>query len=169
MRMRSLTPLRLGLFVLALAFCAPLAFGQMPQPNKPKPLSSDDVSDAELKKAARVAVALQSSGRKMKMEMQKEMKEKYGNPSELDSTQKSEMRREVRKQQKEMRMKQMKTMRKKAKEEGIKPKRVRRILQSTRQDKELKQRFRKAVKAEMAQQAPQMNGGKKKGGGSSNQ
>jgi len=168
MQTRSLTPLRLGLFVLALAFCAPLAFGQMPQGNQ-KTLSSEDVSDEEIQKAARIAAKARMSTQKDRRKMQKNMKKKYGNPQEMDSTEKAEMRREVRKKRMAMQKKMMKAMQKEARKENMDPQRVTLILQSTRQDPELGKRFKKAMKAEMKKQRSKMGGGKKKGGGSSNQ
>ena len=168
MQTRSLTPLRIGLFVLALAFFAPLAFGQMPQGNQ-KTLSSEDVSDEELQKAARIAMKAQKSTRKDRMKMRKDMKKKYGNPQEMDSTQKAKARREMRKKQVAMQKKMRKVMQKEAKKEDMNPKRVNMILRSTRQDAELKKRFKKAMQSVMKNQRSEMGGGKKQGGGSSKQ
>ncbi len=168
MRLRSLTPVRIGLFALAFAFFAPLAFGQMPQGNQ-KTLSSEDVSDEELQTAARIAVKAQMSTQKERMQMRKDMKKKYGNPQEMDSTEKAKMRRDVRKKRMSMQKKMMKVMQKEAKKEDMDPKRVNLILQSTRQDSELNKRFKKAMKSAMMEQRSGMGGGQKDGGGSPNQ
>ena len=168
MHTRSFTSVRTGLLALLFALFAPMAFGQMPQGNT-KTLSSSDVTDKQVKKAAQVMMALQTSGRQMQMKMRKEMKQKYGNPSQMDSTQKAAMKREARKKQREMRKKQMKMMQQKTKEVGLNPKRFRRIMMSARQDSTLQQRLRQAMKAQMKQKQPQMGGGQGSGSGSSNQ
>jgi hypothetical protein len=167
MRIRSLTPVRIGLFALAFAFFAPLAFGQMPQGNQ-KTLSSEDVSDEELQKAAQIAVKAQMSTQKDRMKMRKDMKKKYGNPQEMDSTEKAKMRRDVRKKRMAMQKKMKKVMQKEAKKEDMDPQRVNLILQSTQQDAELKKRFKKAMKSAVMEQRSNMGGKKKGGGGSSN-
>src|SRR6056297_2577433 len=106
METRSHTPIRTGLLVLAFALFAPVAFGQMPQGNM-KTLSSEDVSDEQVKKTARIAIEAQMSTQKQRMQMRREMKQKYGNPQQMDSTQKANARREMRKRQMAMRKKQM--------------------------------------------------------------
>jgi O-methyltransferase involved in polyketide biosynthesis len=89
----------------------------------------------------------------------------------MDSTQKAEATRKMRKRQMTLRKKQAKIMQQEAKKEGINPKRVQRIMRSTRQDSTLQQRLRQAMKAKMKQQG-QMGGGQEGGqdedGGSSN-
>ena len=169
MRLRSLTPTRIGLFVLALAFSAPMAFGQMPQQGNTKTLSSSDVSDDEVKKVARILIEARMSTRKMQMQKRQEMKKKYGNPQQMDSTKKAEAKREMMKHQRKVRKKQMKALQQQAKKEGMKPKMVRRIMTSTRQDSTLQQRLRQAMKAEMKNRRPQMGPGGGQGGGSPNQ
>jgi len=158
METRSHTPIRTGLLVLAFALFAPVAFGQMPQSNM-KTLSSEDVSDEQVKKTARIAIEAQMSTQKQRMQMRREMKQKYGNPQQMDSTQKANARREMRKRQMAMRKKTMKIMQKEAKKEGIKPQRVQMILKSARQDSTLQQRVRQAMKAQMKKQSPSMGGG----------
>ena len=159
MTRRSLTSIRLGILTLALAFCAPLAFGQMPQPGNAQTLSSSDVSDQEIQKLARIMMTVRTSTRQDRMKMRKEMKQKFGNPQEMDSTQKAQARREMRKRRMAMRKKTMKIMQKEAKKEGIKPQRVQMILKSARQDSTLQQRVRQAMKAQMKKQSPSMGGG----------
>lgn len=174
MRIRLLTPARVGVFVLALAFCATVAVGQMPTPDSMQTLSSSDVSDQQVQKVARIAVATQMSVRKDRMKFRRDMKKKYGNPQEMDSTQKAKARREARKKQMAMRKKQSKVMQQEAKKEGLDPMRVQSVLRSARQDSTLKKRLQTAMKAEMKKQQSKMGGGKmqgggKKGGGSMNQ
>lgn len=161
---RSLTSLRFGILALAFAFCAPLAFGQMPQPGTPEALSSSDVSDQEVQKVARIMMTVRSSTRADRMKMRKEMKQKYGNPQQMDSTKKAQARREMRKRQMAMQKKTMKIMQEEAKKEEIDPKRVQRILQSTQQDSTLQQRLRQAMKAQMKQQGGPSMGGPQGGG-----
>ncbi len=164
MTRRSLTSFRLGILTLALAFCAPLAFGQMPQQGNAETLSSSDVSDEEVQKVARIMMTVQSSTRQDRMKMRKEMKQKYGNPQQMDSTQKAKAQREMRKRQMAMRKKTMKIMQKEAKKENMDPQRVQTILRSARQDSTLQQRVRKAVKSQAQQQSPSMGGGSQGGG-----
>lgn len=164
METRSHTPIRTGLFVLAFALFAPVAFGQMPQGNM-KTLSSEDVSDEQVKKTARIAIEAQMSTQKERMQMRREMKQKYGNPQQMDSTQKANARREMRKRQMAMRKKQMAVMKKKAAEENMEFKMVRQILRSARQDSTLGKRLKQAMKAEMKNRRPQMGPGSQSGGG----
>jgi predicted metal-dependent peptidase len=163
MKLRSITPFRTGLLVLAFALCAPLAFGQMPQGNT-NPLSSEDVSEEEVKKVARILIAARQSTRQMQMKKRREMKKKYGNMQEMDSTKKAQAKREMMQHQRKVRKKQMKAMQQEAQKEGMDPSRVRRIMSSTQQDSTLQQRLRKAMKSEMKSQAPQMDGGNQGGG-----
>ena len=158
MLLRSLSSFRIGVIGLALALCAPLAFGQLPQGNQ-KTVSSSDVSDEEVQKVARIAVTAQMSTRQERMKLRKEMRNKYGNPQEMDSTQKAQARREVRKRQMAMRKKTMKVMQKEANKEGMDPQRVQTILRSARQDSTLGNRLRTAMKAEAKKQRPSPQGG----------
>jgi len=167
MQTRSLTPLRTGLLLLAFALVAPAAFGQMPQPqNNVQTLSSSEVSDKQLEKVARIAVAAQMSTRKMQMQKRRQMQKKYGNnPQQMDSTKKAQAKREMMKHRRKVQKKRMQVMQQEAKKEGIETKMVRRVLMSTRQDSTLQQRFRQAVKAEMKKRRPQMGPGSQGGGG----
>lgn len=152
---RSLTPVRVALFALAFAFYAPAALGQMPQPDTSNLLSSSDVSEEQIQKVARIVVAIRTSTQSDRMKMQKEMKEKYGNPQQMDSTQKAMARKEMRRRQMKMRKKQMKIMRQQAEEEGMEPKMFQQIMQSTRQDSTLEQRIQMAMKKQMKMQQQQ--------------
>lgn len=160
---RLTTPRALGLALLAVALCAPAAVAQMPQPDTTQ-LSSSDVTDEQVQKAASIAVALQMSGRQMRMEMQKQMREKYGNPQQMDSTQKAQMQQDRRRQMQQMRKRQMKMMQQKAQEEDLEMKMFQRIMRSARQDSTLQQRLRTAMKTQMKQRQSQMQG--QQGGGS---
>ena len=162
---RSLTPLRIGALALALALCAPFAYGQMPQPGNAQTLSSSDVSDEEVQKVASIMMTVRTSTRADRMKMRKEMKQKFGNPQEMDSTQKAQARREMKKRQMAMRKKTMKVMQQEAKKENMNPQRVQTILRSARKDSTLQQRIRKAVKSEAKKQAPSMGGGQQGGSG----
>ena len=165
MSIRPITLIRTGLFALALGLCSTVAVGQMPQQGDTEMLSSSDVTDEQVQKVARIAVAAQMSTQEERMQMRKDMKEKYGNPQEMDSTEKANARREMRKKQMAMRKKQKKVMQKEAQEEGMDPAMVQKILRSSQQDKKLQKRLRKAMKAQMKKQKSQMGGGQ--GGGQS--
>lgn len=147
---------RIGLVVVAVAVFAPSAFGQMVQPDSSQLLSSSDVTDQQINKAARILVAVQKSAQKDRKKLRQDMQNKYGNPQQMDSTQKAKARNEMRRRQMKMRKKQMKVMQKQAKKEGLNPKLVQRIMQSARQDSTLGARLQKAVKAEMKKQGMKM-------------
>lgn len=136
----------------------------MPQGNQ-KTLSSSDVSDEEVQKVASIALTARMSTRAEQMKMRKNMKQKYGNPQEMDSTEKAQARREMRKKQMAMRKKQMKVMQEEAQKKDMEPQRVRTILRSAQQDSTLQQRLRKAMKAEAMKQRKSMQGGGQQGGG----
>jgi hypothetical protein len=144
-----------GLIALALAFTAP-AFGQMPQQPDTTTLSASEVSQEQIDKAARIAAAVQSSMRAQQMKMRKQMKEKYGNPQEMDSTQKANARREMKRQQMRMRKQQMKMMQQESQKENMDPQMFRRIMRSAQQDSTLKKQIQQAMKAEMKKQQSQM-------------
>jgi t-SNARE complex subunit (syntaxin) len=154
---RSFASACLGLF--ALAFTATAAFGQMPRPDTTNLLSSSDVSQQQIQKAARIATSLQSSMRAEQMKLRKEMKQKYGNPQEMDSTQKATARREMRKRQMAMRKKQMKMMQQQAQQENMSPKMFQRIMRSAQQDSTLKKQIQQAMRAQMKSQSPMGGGG----------
>ena len=157
-------PARVGLFVIACAFFAPMAFGQMPQ-SAPEPLPSSEVSDKQLEKVARIAVEAQMSTRKMQMRKRRQMQKKYGkNPQKMDSTKKAQARKEMMQHRRKVQKKRMKVMQQEAQKEGMNPKMVRRILVSTRKDSTLKQRFQKVVKSEMKKRRSQMGGAQNQGG-----
>lgn len=131
--------------------------GQMPEPGASQTLSSSDVSDEQVQAVARVAMSVQMGMREDRMQMRKDMKEKYGNPQQMDSTQKKKALKKMRRRQMEMRKKQMSLMQEEAKNEGIDPKTFRQIMRSAQQDSTLQRRLQKAMKAEMKKQQPQMN------------
>lgn len=143
---RSLTSFCLGL--VALAFASTAAVGQMPQPNQ-NLLSASDVSQEEIQTAARIATAVQGPMRKQRMKLRRDMKQKYGNPQEMDSTQKAKAKREMRSRQMKMRKKQMKLIQKEANKEDMKPKRFQRIMRSAREDSTLQKKLQTAMKAQM--------------------
>jgi len=128
--------------------------GQMPQ-RAPQTLSASDVNDEELRTAASIALSVQMSTRQDRIKMQKEMKEKYGNPQQMDSTQKAKARTEMRRRQMEMQKKQMKIMQQQAEEEGMEPKRFRAIMRSAQQDSTLRTRLQQTMKEQMKQRQPQ--------------
>lgn len=150
---RSLASFCIGLLVLVLS--APAAVGQMPQPDT-STLSASDVSQEQVQSAARIAVTIQSSMRAQQMKMRKQMKQKYGNPQQMDSTQKAQARKEMRRQQMEMRKQQMKMMQQEAQKENMDPAMFRRIMRSAQQDSTLKQQIQQAMKTQMKQQRSQM-------------
>lgn len=130
------------------------------QPGQMKPggaqlLSPSEISDEQLQKAARIAVAVQQGTRQERMQFQKEMREKYGNPQQLDSAQKAKARKEIQRRQMKMQKKQMKLIREEAKEVGMDPKRFLTIMRSVQKDSTLQKRLQAAMKAQMKKQAPQ--------------
>jgi len=131
--------------------------GQMPRPGASQMLSSSDVSGEQLQAAARIAMSVQMGMREDQMQMRREMKEKYGNPQQMDSTQKAEARKEMRRRQMKMRKKQMSLMQKEAENAGMDPQTFRQIMRSAQQDSTLQRRLQEAMKAEMKKQQPQMN------------
>ena len=148
--------LYIGLFALAFAVSAPAALAQMPQQNT-EPLSASEVSQEQVQTAARIATTIQSSMRAQQMQMRKEMKQKYGNPQEMDSTQKAKARQEMKRQQMQMRKKQMKMMQQEAEKEGMSPQMFQRIMRSAQQDSTLKKEIQAAMKAQMKKQRSQMD------------
>ena len=115
-------------------------------------LSSDDVSDEQIQTAARIAMSMQMGIRQDRIQMQKEMKAKYGNPKEMDSTEKQEARKEMQQRQQDLRKKQMDILQKEAEEEGMDPQMFRSITQSAQQDSTLRKRLQTAMKAQMKEQ-----------------
>ncbi len=141
----------------------------MPQQGQAETLSSSDVSDEEVQKVATVMMSVQAATREDRMQMQKDMKQKYGNPQEMDSTQKAQARKEMRKRQMAMQKKSMKIMQKEAKNEDMDPNRVQTILRSAQQDSTLGKRLKQAMQEQMKQQGGMggQQGGGQPGGGPS--
>jgi hypothetical protein len=133
--------------------------GQMP--GSGQTLSSSDVNESQVQTAAQIASSIQMGTRADRMKMRKDMKEKYGNPQQMDSTQKAQAR-------KEMRRRQMK-MRKEAKKAGMDPQMFRQIMRSAQQDSTLQKRLQTAMKAQMQKRMKQqLQKRKQQGGGPSN-
>lgn len=128
--------------------------GQMPQ-SAPQPLSSSDIDDEQLQTAARIAVSVQMSTRQDRMQMQKEMRKKYGNPQQMDSTEKARAQKEMRRRQMEMQKKQMKIIREEAQNVGMDPQTFRQIMRSARQDSTLQKRLQAAMKTQMKEKMRQ--------------
>lgn len=166
---RSLTPFRIGLFVLAFALCAPATFGQMPQPDTSDLLSSSDVSDEDLQRVARILVTAQMSTQKQRMKMRKDAIKMKKKMAQMDSTQKAQVRRKFQKRQMAMQRKQMKVIQKQAKEEGMQPQMVQRIMRSSQRDSTLQNRIREAMKTEAKKRSSMQGGGPQGGQGSSPQ
>jgi hypothetical protein len=115
-------------------------------------LSAADVTDEQIQTAARIAMSIRMGTQQDRMRMQKEMKAKYGNPQEMDSTEKREARKEMRRRQRKMRKKQMEILQKEAKAEGMDPQTFRSITRAARQDTTLRNRLQAAMKAQMKKQ-----------------
>jgi len=147
-----------GLFALAIVFSAPVALGQMPQQDTTVTLTADDVSQEQIQKAARIAATVQTSMRAQQMKMRKQMKQKYGNPQQMDSTQKAKAKKEMRRRQMKMRKQQMQMLQEEAEKENMDPKMFRRIMRSAQQDSTLKKELQTAMKAEMKSRQPQGGG-----------
>ncbi|PSQ95596.1 MAG: hypothetical protein BRD55_10200 [Bacteroidetes bacterium SW_9_63_38] len=158
----------MSVLLLAVAFVVPGVLAQAPQTGgQPKMLSSSDVSDEEINKVAKIAVKTQMATRKERQKLRRDMKKKYGNPQQMDSTEKAQARQEIRKKQMAMQKKTMKTMQKEAKKKDMDASKVQRVLQSAQQDSTLKKRLETAMREEAKSQRPQRKGpGMKKGGGS---
>lgn len=152
MSIRSFKPFRFALVALAFALCAPLAFGQMPRPDTSNLLSSSDVSSEQMKTVARIAVAVRKATRADQMKLRKDMKKKYPNPQQMDSTEKAKARKEMRRRQMQVQKKRMKIMQEQANKEGMGPKTFQRIVRSAQRDSSLRKRLQSAVKAEMKNQ-----------------
>ena len=155
---------RVSFIALVAALCAPLAFAQMPQGGGPAPISSSEVSDAQLQKVVQVLMEVRSATRSDRMQMRKDMKEMQS--QEMDSTQKAQARKKMRQRQMALRKKQQKIMQKKVKEVNMDPKMFRRIMRSMRKDPELQKRLKAAMQEQMKQRQSQMGGSGQQGGGS---
>ena len=124
----------------------------MTQPRSPQVLSSSDVSQQQVQKAARIAMSVQMGTRADRMKMRKEMQEKYGDPQQMDSTQKAKAQKEIRRRQMEMQKKQMKILQEEAKKEGMDPQTFQQIMRSAQQDSTLQNRLQTAMKTQMQKQ-----------------
>lgn len=144
--------------------------GQMTQPGSPQALSSSDVSEEQVQKAARIAMSVQMGTRADRMKMRKEMQEKYGDPQQMDSTQKAEAQKEMRRRQMEMQKKQMKIVQEETEKEGMDPQTFQQIMRSAQKDSTLQNRLRTAMKAQMQKQMKeQMQERMQQGAGQQNQ
>jgi hypothetical protein len=138
---RFFCTLRIGLTALALAVFAPAVYAQGGPGGGGATLSSEDVSDQEIQSAAEIIVAMQFQ----RQQMRKQMMQKYGNPQEMDSTQRRKARMEIMKKRQAL-------MQKKTKEEGLSAQRLQQIMKSARQDSTLRTRVRSAVQARRQEQ-----------------
>lgn len=129
--------LRIGILAFALACIAPAAFAQGGpggMGGTTETLTSDEVSDQEIDAAAEIIVAMQMQ----RQEMRREMRKEYGNPQEMDSTQRREARSEIM-------QKRQALMQEKTEEEDLSAQRLGLIMKSARQDSTLRERVRTAV------------------------
>ncbi len=135
--------------ILALLVPAAFAPGAVAQGGgAPAPLSSDDVSDEEVESAAEIVVAMQMQQQKM----QQEMMQKYGNPQEMDSTQRREAKQEIQRKQQAL-------MQEKTDEHGLGAQRLNMIMTSARQDSTLRERMKTAVEGLRQERMSQQQGG----------
>lgn len=123
---------------------------QMPPSGGPS-LSAADVSEEQVQTAARIAASVQMGLREDRMALRKDIREKYGDPAEMDSAQKVQARQEIRRRQGEMRKKQMKIIQQEAQNEGMDPNTFQQIMRSARQDSTLQRRLQTAMKEQMKQ------------------
>ena len=152
MESRLIAPLRTGLLALVLVLAAPAAFAQTE--SAPDSLASEDVPDAEIEAAAEIVVAMQMQQQRMRQEM----RQQYGNPQEMDSTQRRQARMEIRQERQAL-------MQQKTEEESLSPQRLNLIMNSARRDSTLRARMKTAVqeaRQEKTGQQPRMPRG---GGG----
>jgi hypothetical protein len=136
----SFSRLRTVVIVLALALCTPVAMGQ-PLPKEPKegktpPLSSAEVSDAEIESAAEVIVS---------MEMQRaQLEKKYGEPEDMTTEQRRKAQREI------MRERQL-LMQQKTVAEDLDAGRLELIMVSARRDSVMHERVQAAMDKKRAE------------------
>lgn len=153
MNMTRLASLRIALLSLALAFAAPLAYGQGGPGGSGSPqMSPSDVSDDQIESVARVVVALQ--------QLQAQFRQQYGNPQNMDSTQVAQARRQ-------MMQEQRRVMQEKAKEQGMTPQKVTQIIQVARQDSTLRTEMQAAIQKVQQEKQQEMQGGDSSGSGNS--
>lgn len=125
---------RAGLAALVLAVFVPTAHAQMlpdrPTGSGPAPLSSSEVSDAEVESAAEIIVSLQMQ--------EAEMEQKYGEPDDMTKRQLRQV------QQETMRERQL-LLQKKTLEEDLDAGRLELIMISAKKDSLLHRRVRAAI------------------------
>jgi len=146
MESRLIAPLRTGLLALVLVLAAPAAFAQTG--SAPDRLASEDVPDEEIEAAAEIVVTMQMQQRRMRQEM----RQQYGNPQAMDSTQRRQARREIMQEREAL-------MQQKTEEEGLSPQRLNLIMNSARRDSTLRGRMKTAVqelRQEKMRQQPRM-------------
>ena len=132
MESRLIATLRTGLLALVLVLAVPAASAQTG--SAPDSLASEDVPDAEIEAAAEIVVAMQMQQQRMRQEM----RQQYGNPQAMDSTQRRQARKELRQERRAM-------MQQKTEEEGLSPQRLSSIMNSARRDSTLRERMQTAV------------------------
>jgi hypothetical protein len=126
--------LRVGLLAIAVTVGVPTAAAQMlpddPVGNGPAPLSSGEVSDAEIESAAEIVVTMEVQRR--------QLVQKYGNPGELTRAQRRKVQREIMRERQAL-------MQKKTLEEDLDAGRLELIMISARRDSTLHDRVRTAI------------------------
>ena len=136
----SLSRFCAALLVGLLAVGAPVAMAQplpeQPTESKPPPLSSSEVSDAEIESAAEVIVS---------MEMQRaQLEKKYGEPEDMTTEQRRKAQREI------MRERQI-LMQRKTVAEDLDAGRLELIMVSARRDSVMHERVRAAMDKKRAE------------------
>jgi len=128
-------PSRAVLILLFLGLCAPVALGQplpeQPTESKPAPLSSGEVSDAEIESAAEIIVTMEAQ--------QAKLEKKYGEPEDMTPKQRRKAQREIVRQRQAL-------MQKKTIEEDLDAGRLELIMVSARRDSVLHDRVQAAMK-----------------------
>lgn len=133
----------LGLFALALALLAPMAYGQDTTKSRSGVnLSPTDLTQDQIRATARVIVAMQR--------LQDRYMKTYGNPQNMDSTKAQEVRRKFREEQRTL-------LNETVSEEPITAEEYTHILQLTRRDSTLRRKMRAAVLKARKKQAQQEN------------
>jgi hypothetical protein len=137
---RSVSCVRTVVIVLALAVCAPVAMGQ-PLPEEPRegktpPLTSAEVSDAEIESAAEVIVSMEIQ--------QAQLEKKYGEPEDMTEDQRRKAQREIVRERQAL-------MQKKTIEEDLDAGRLELIMVSARRDSVMHQRVKAAMEKKRAE------------------
>jgi hypothetical protein len=126
--------LRVGLLAIAVTVGVPTAAAQMlpddPVGSGPAPLSSGEVSDAEIESAAEIVVTMEVQRR--------QLVQKYGDPGELTRAQRRKVQREIVRERQAL-------MQKKTLEEDLDAGRLELIMISARRDSTLHARVRSAI------------------------